>query len=102
MGVISREGNANTQTVIWGGRGRSKNRSPGWAEESRKGLRCEEKTERKEDQDRVKREVTRVPAATPEGSGAKNQRPLLGVPLRGGWCPRRYVSSEGRIPTSGT
>ena len=37
MGVISREGNANTQTVIWGGRERSKNRSPGWAEESCKG-----------------------------------------------------------------
>jgi len=40
VGVISREGNANTQTVIWGGRGRSKNRSPGWAEESCKGMRC--------------------------------------------------------------
>jgi len=48
-----------------------------------------EETERKEDQERAKREVTRVPAATPEGSGTKNQRPLLGVPLRGGWCPRR-------------
>ena len=89
MEVISRAGNANTQRVIWGGRARSKNRSPGWAEESCKGMRCWEETERKEDQERAKREVTRVPAATLEESGAKNQRPLLGVPLRGGWCPRR-------------
>ena len=66
MGVISRAGNANTQRVIWGGRARSKNRSPGWAEESCKGMRCWEETERKEDQERAKREVTRVPAATLE------------------------------------
>ena len=67
-----------------------------------KGVRCWEGTERKEDQERAKKEVTRVPAATTEGSGAKNQRLLLGVPLRGGWCPRRQGSSEDRIPTSGT